>query len=450
MADEPNWEDIFTEEPSENAPKSARSAALHGTDLSDGSDQPTPAPSPTSTSSDNKQPMTRREAREARQSGAPGESHDEIQPLADAPEPVPAVTKRRWGLIIGIPVLIIALVGAAVATYGWVNHEEKVREVLGWELPNDFTGSGNGEEVIVTVNAGDIGSDVARTLNVAGVTMTFGAFYDLLVEQDPNPAFFPGNYSLQKEMSAQSALDALLDPASKVTDRLLITEGTTLPEALEIISGTTGIPLEEVQAAADDLGHFGLPQEAVSLEGYLFPATYDVDGAQDPYAVLDLMVNTMYQKLDAAGVAVEDRYRILTVAALIQREAGPNTDDFYKISRVFYNRLDEGMLLQSDATVAYGTGNLHTVWTTDSERADASNPYNTYANPGLPVGPIGLPGELAIDAAINPAAGEWLFFVPINLATGETVFTTNVDDHEAAAQELRDWCAESEENGSYC
>ncbi|MGJ8721607.1 MAG: endolytic transglycosylase MltG [Salinibacterium amurskyense] len=498
MADEPSWDDIFSDQPGAGAPKSARDAAAHGTERSP--EESAAAASPESATPDsatnagatpatssNGQPMTRREARaaqearEAQQSqtsqlpavtqaareaealvtfeeltagtaSAGGGDHTAAQPasVGDSGRQDPPRKKRRLGLIIGLPLLIIALIGAGVAAYGWVNYEDKIREIMGWELANDFEGSGNGEEVIVTVNSGDIGSDIARTLNVAGVTMTFDAFYDLLLAQESDPAFFPGNYALQKEMSAQSALDALLDPENKVTDRLLITEGTTLPNALEIISETTGIPLAEVQAAAEDLEHFGLPAEAISLEGYLFPATYELDGGQDPYTVLDLMVNTMYEKLDAAGVAVEDRYRILTMAALVQREAGPNTDDFYKISRVFYNRLDQDMLLQSDATVAYGTGNLHTVWTTDAERADASNPYNTYANPGLPVGPIGLPGELAIDAAINPAAGDWLFFVPINLATGETVFTTNVDDHEAAAQRLRDWCAESDENGSYC
>ncbi|GAA1218120.1 endolytic transglycosylase MltG [Rhodoglobus aureus] len=466
MADEPNWEDIFSDQSSESAPKSARAAALHGTDGtesiestddrlgsaegSEGSEGSEGAEAATPLAPSGEQPMTRREAREAQETRTSRRSQNSADPVAESSTVGPPRRKGRLWLILGLPLLVIALAGAAVAAYGWINYEEKIREVLGWEVPNDFEGAGNGEEVVVTVNSGDIGSDIARSLNVAGVTMTFDAFYNLLLSQETDPAFFPGNYSLQKEMSAQSALDALLDPENKVTDRLLITEGTTLPDALEIISETTGIALADVQAASEDLAHFELPAEAISLEGYLFPATYDLNGAQDPYAVLDLMVNTMYEKLDAAGVAVEDRYRILTMAALLQREAGPNTDDFYKIARVFYNRLDQDILLQSDATVAYGTGNLHTVWTTDAERADASNPYNTYANPGLPVGPIGLPGELAIDAAMNPVAGDWLFFVPINLATGETVFTTNVDDHEAAAQQLRDWCAENEENGSYC
>ena len=441
MADEPNWDAIFGDQPEENEPKSARAAASHGTEATGASATHTPA---------GEQPMTRREAREAQASRNSRRSQNSVAVESDPSAPRPPRLKRRLWLIIGLPILLLVLAGAAVSAYAWINYEEKIREVLGWELTYDFEGSGNGEEIVVTVNSGDIGSDIARSLHDAGVTMSFTAFYELLLTQENDPAFYPGNYALRGEMSAQSALDALLDPANKVTDRLLITEGTTLPDALEIISETTGIAVADVQAASEDLAHFGLPAEAISLEGYLFPATYELDGGQDPYVVLDLMVNTMYEKLDAAGVAVEDRYRILTMAALVQREAGPNTDDFYKISRVFYNRLDQGILLQSDATVAYGTGNLHTVWTTDSERADASNPYNTYANPGLPVGPIGLPGELAIDAAINPAAGDWLFFVPINLATGETVFSTNVDDHEAAAQRLRDWCAESEENGSYC
>ena len=108
------------------------------------------------------------------------------------------------------------------------------------------------------------------------------------------------------------------------------------------------------------------------------------------------------------------------------------------------------MHLESDATVAYGTGNTHTVWTTDAERADASNKCNTYANAGLPIGPIGNPGDAAINGAVNPADGAWLFFVPINLKTGETVFSETADQHLAAVEQLRAWCRESAENASYC
>lgn len=365
----------------------------------------------------------------------------------------PDQPKKRRSLLwlkITLPIVIVlGLVGGAAA-FVWLNYEEQVRQVLGWELPNDYEGTGNGEEVIVTIQSGDLGSDIANTLKDAGVTMTFDAFYDLLLAQPENVNFLPGNYSLQKEMSAQSALDALLDPANKVTSKLLITEGTTLPSALEIIAETTGIPIADVQAAAADPTVYGVPAGEPSLEGWLFPATYELDGSETATDILQLLVDTMVQHLDDAGVAPEDRHRVLTLASIIQREAGSNQDDFYKIARVFQNRLDQGINLQSDATVAYGTGNLHTVWTTDDERADASNLYNTYANAGLPIGPIGLPGDLAIDAALHPADGPWLFFVPINLATGETVFSETAEEHEAAVDQLHAWCDESEENASYC
>jgi UPF0755 protein len=163
----------------------------------------------------------------------------------------------------------------------------------------------------------------------------------------------------------------------------------------------------------------------------------------------------MIQALDERDVAVQDRFEIVTMASIIQREAGSNPDDFYKVSRVFWNRLDPALwprlVLESDATVSYGTQRTDTVWTEEDERADATNQYNTYANPGLPIGPIGLPGDLAIDAAINPADGPWLFFVPINLATGETVFSATKAEHDKAVAQLGAWCRESAARGeSYC
>ena len=117
---------------------------------------------------------------------------------------------------------------------------------------------------------------------------------------------------------------------------------------------------------------------------------------------------------------------------------------------MFQNRLDQGMLLQSDATVSYGTGRTNSVTTTGAERADAANKYNTYANPGLPIGPIALPGDDAIHAALNPTPGPWLYFVAVNLKTGETVFSTTVAEHDAAVKQWQAWCRQSAENAAYC
>jgi UPF0755 protein len=137
------------------------------------------------------------------------------------------------------------------------------------------------------------------------------------------------------------------------------------------------------------------------------------------------------------------------MAALIQREARFD-DDFYRVSRVFFNRLDVNMPLQSDATVTYWTGEYGSAGTSDDDRADGDNPFNTYVYTGLPPGPISLPGELAIDAALNPVDGEWLYFVSVDLRTGETVFSETYNQHLRAVDQWLEWCRESDENGAYC
>ena len=129
---------------------------------------------------------------------------------------------------------------------------------------------------------------------------------------------------------------------------------------------------------------------------------------------------------------------MIVFASLIQKEAGLAAD-YPKVARVFQNRLDQGMLLQSDATVAYGTGNTHRVTTTDAERADAANKYNTYVHKGLPVGPISNPGDIALQAVTHPADGPWLYFVTVDLETGETVFSTRTPSTEAAVKQFQAW-----------
>lgn len=462
MADEPSWDDIFTPAPA-TPPVQSASAISPGQVGSGNPDDPfaalfgAPSPVAPQAASSEPVPQSRRELREAESRRASVEpsvrsgGSGRARPGSGGPGIGKPKKKRRllW-LKITLPIVLVLAAVGGVGAYGWFNYNTQIRAVLGIPLPTDYKGAGNGEQVTVTIKSGQIGADVAHTLHDAGVTLTFTAFYGLLLKQNPPVEFVPGNYSLHKQMSAQSALAALQDPANKVTGKLLIIEGAILPDALGNIADTTGIPLADLKTASLDLASFGLPTGAPSLEGFLFPATYQLDGGQNAHDVLQLLVNTMFQHLDAAGVAPADRLKVVTLASIVQREAGPNKDDFYKIARVFQNRLNQGINLQSDATVAYGTGNLKTVYTTNAERADASNLYNTYANPGLPIGPIGLPGDLAIDAALHPVDGPWLFFVPINLQTGETVFSETVAQHDAAVQQLHDWCNASPENDSYC
>ncbi|CAB4623021.1 unannotated protein [freshwater metagenome] len=283
----------------------------------------------------------------------------------------------------------------------------------------------------------------------AGVTKSFDAVYRLLLD-DSSIVFTPGSYTLKTQMSAASAIAILSDAANRITLKVTIPEGSVLTSTFAALSEATGIAVTDFEAASVDPTLFGIPAKAPSVEGFLFPATYEFDPTQDATSIIQTMVDEMNARLDALGVEPSKRYSVVTFASLVQREAGSNTEDFAKIARVFQNRLDADWNLESDATVAYGTGNLHTVWTTEDERADASNMYNTYVHKGLPVGPIGLPGEVALEAVLNPAEGPWFFFVPVNLKTGETKFSETTAEHDAAVQELRTWCSASAANADYC
>jgi len=367
--------------------------------------------------------------------------------LADEPPREKRNHKGAWGCLIIFVVLAALTAGAALILQGPIS-----QFIASMQGPADFTAeeAATGEDVVVMIHSGDGGSEIATTLVDMGVVKSFDAFYTVLLQTAPEPIFQPGAYQLKTKMVASTALDALLDPTTKLSQTVVVPEGTAAVNVLQSISEGTDIPLADLQTAAANVASFGLPPEATTLEGFLFPATYTFSPEDTAQTALQAMVDRQYKALDSAGVAVADRWSTIVFASLIQREAGLR-DDYYKVSRVFLNRLDPAQwqsgLLQSDATVAYGTGNTHLVTTTDAERADAGNLYNTYAHPGMVIGPISNPGDLAIDAALHPADGPWLFFVTVNLDTGETVFSTTVQEHDAAVVVWQNWMREHPEYG---
>jgi uncharacterized YceG family protein len=363
------------------------------------------------------------------------------------PATVPPRKKRRKAAVGCLVVILIflGLVGGAALAF-----QDQIRQVVAAvQGPADYTGNGTGE-VIIMIQDGENGSDIANSLVSEDVVASYEAFYRLLVAQDPALVFQPGAYQLAAQMSAESALRALTNPDNKLEQTVVIPEGTAAVDVLQLVADGTSVPIADLQAAAADLVALGLPPEATSIEGFLFPATYTFTPGATAPEIIKVLVDRQFQALDSAGVAPADRWRTIVLASLIQREAGLR-DDYYKVSRVFLNRLDpaqwESGLLQSDATVAYGTGNTHLVTTTDAERADAGNAYNTYQHPGLPIGPISNPGDLAIDAAQNPADGSWVFFVTVNLDSGETVFSTTLDEHQNAVNTWLNWMDEHPEYG---
>jgi UPF0755 protein len=146
-------------------------------------------------------------------------------------------------------------------------------------------------------------------------------------------------------------------------------------------------------------------------------------------------------KAGAADLGVSP-HDVVVVASLIQAEARFDKD-FAKVSRVIYNRLAKDMPLQFDSTVHYAVGKDGSVGTSDSDR-NVDSPYNTYEVTGLPPTPIDSPGAKALRAALEPAAGDWLYFVTTNPDTGETKFAESYREHLRNKAEFDQWCAESD------
>jgi UPF0755 protein len=338
-------------------------------------------------------------------------------------------TRRR--IAVGLAVALVIIGALAFA------NRSAIRSSVDQLMGNDYQGQGY-SSILFEVKPGDTGESIANSLVDQGVVKNFRTVYKLILDENPN--FYPGTYKLRLHMSSQAALDALVDPSSSVTNRILIKEGLRASVVLDVLSKETGIARSQFRDAANQREAIGLPSDAVSVEGYLYPATYTFAPNASAVSILKTMISRTQQELDRFGVTDADRHRILTMASVIQAEARLEPD-FYKVSRVFYNRIETGMHLQSDATVSYGV-NGNTVSTSAADRAD-NNGFNTYLHPGLPIGPISSPGSLAIDAALNPVDGTWLFFCAINLETGETVFSTTYAEHGRAVSLWRAWMKEN-------
>jgi len=334
--------------------------------------------------------------------------------------------RRRRTLVVVAILLILGLV------LGYSNRGQ-LRAIYDGILARDYTGDGTGSVTLV-INQGESGLGVAADLQKLGVVKNSDVVYRLIVAR--GTVFYPGTYKLHQQMSSGAALDLIANPSALVVSKVTIKEGLRLDVVLQQLAAATGKPLADFTAAAKNLAALGIPTSEPSAEGYLFPATYSFDPGMSASQILGQMVARMHDELTRYGVSAAETHRVLTLASIIQKEAR-QTGDFYKVSRVFTNRLAINMPLQSDATVSYGSGG-HTVTTTDAERA-AQNGYNTYARTGLPIGPISGPGSLAIDAALHPAAGPWLYFCAINLKTGETVFSTTAAEHAAAVLKFQAW-----------
>lgn len=346
----------------------------------------------------------------------------------ERPRPPRPPKRSGRGKLLGLLfllLLVLALVAGALFVGGKV-----LDRLQGSDAP-DFEGEGTGEAV-VQIEPGDTAGDVADTLLEKGVVASRKAFFDVAASDPRATGLQPGFYQLRLEMSAASAFELLLDPSSRLIGRVTVPEGRNVEQTLEILAENSEIPLEEYKAAAADPSKLGLPDYAENrLEGFLFPATYEIEPGTTAVQVLTLMVDRFKQAADTVGLeegAAElgrSPYDVVIVASLIEREV-KHDDEYGQVSRVVYNRLDQGIPLGIDAAVAFGVGKNAGEPLTESDLAK-DTPYENRRKTGLPPTPIASPGEATLTGALQPVDGDILYYV---LATedGRSLFTSDYNE----------------------
>lgn len=390
-------------------------------------------------------PRAQRGAARARATRAAGHA----RPLSDRAVRATSAARPRRSPLPVIVGLVVAL--AVVAGLGFV----ACRALA----PSDDPATApSGQTVTVTIPEGSGAAAIYAELESAGVLSDQEEFFAELQRQGAEQSLKSGTYSFVTGADVSNVVRQLVEGPNTSEARLTVAEGLTEERLAAEVSSSLGIPEEEFldQAKASNyVADYPFLSEAAddSLEGFLYPKTYDFSG-QDVDA--DVVIRAMldqYQAevvpldLDAAAASVSaaygielDGYDLLTIASIIEREA-VTEEDRPLVASVFCNRLRDGMPLQSDATMGYVTGGEVTA---DDLRQES--PYNTYLNQGLPPTPICTPSMASIQAAMEPAQTDYLYFLIIeNGEYSNHTFSRTYEEHQAAIdQALADQSAQGQ------
>ncbi|MEY4901286.1 MAG: hypothetical protein RLZZ190_13 [Actinomycetota bacterium] len=275
--------------------------------------------------------------------------------------------------------------------------------------------------VDVSIAEGSTGSQIATELFNLGIIESSQSFFKLAVSDARSTRIAPGIHQLNSRISARQALEQLLD-STRMPNLIKVFEGGWNTEIFKELE-ENGFAQVDVLKAAKEVK---LPKGFTSLEGVLFPAQYSFTKEISAKQALESMIKRFEQQVASLGLADSPNLtpqEIIVVASIIQAEGG--LQDFTKVSAVIKNRLKIGMPLQMDSTIHYAQKIRGDIFLSTKSTL-LKSPFNTYRKYGLPPGPIGNPGLDAIKAAINPAVGNWLYFVTVS--PGDTRFTADITE----------------------
>jgi UPF0755 protein len=288
-----------------------------------------------------------------------------------------------------------------------------------------FKGDGSGDLTVRIPSGASVG-EIADLLERRGVVASAFFFRARATLAGAGDDFKAGTIPMRRDMSYGAAMDLLSDPPLPDTVTITIPEGLSRAEAKGVVNDALrGDYLAATRRSPSlDPRDYGA-RGARSLEGFLFPATYELRPGRPVRELVERQLATFRRELRKVDLRFARRknlnaYDVLTIASMVEREA-MLARERRLVASVIYNRLSQGIPLGIDATIRFATGN----WSeplTQSELATGS-PYNTRTNQGLPPGPIGSPGLASIRAAAHPAATDYLYYVVEPGTCGEHSFS---------------------------
>ena len=325
----------------------------------------------------------------------------------------------------------------------------------------DYSGAGSGK-VRVDVPEGSTLTDIGGVLRDTGVVKSVAAFTEAAQDNPRGQSIQAGSFTMRKEMSGAEAVKLMLDPASRIRGGVTIPEGKTANQVYATLAKATDVPVKEFEKAGKSPLALGVPESwferqdgqkvTYSIEGFLFPDTYEFPPDSSAQGILKEMVKHFLAQDTKIGFSKQVRselqispYEALIVASLAQAEAG-NRDDLGKVARVAYNRIYSGDFpcncLEFDVGINYyyqltGKPTKPSKKMTRQELRDPKNPYRLHGKAGLTPTPINNPGAEALKGASDPPKGSWLFFVAID-KEGHSAFATTDAEHEKNKDKARE------------